>query len=85
MSHSHDVTRCDSAKKCDNLLDLIQHYFAALWAAGIRIVSLGSSLATSFRFKVVQCSAASIDNVIVVPDFCAQLAMERGIRAVEPR
>ena len=48
------------------------------------MVSLGRTLATSFRLSVVQCSAASDDNDIMVPDFCSD-GMERGMRAVDPR
>jgi len=51
----------------------------------MRIVSFASTLATPFRLRVVQCSAAPIGKDIVVSDFCAELGTERGIRALDPR
>ena len=57
--------------KCDNLIRFHTKFFAAIRGTGMHIVSLGRTLATSFRLSVVKCSGAAVDNDIMVPDFCS--------------
>ena len=71
--------------KCDNLIRFhITKFFAAIRGTGMHIVSLGRTLATSFRLSVVKCSGAAVDNDIMVSDFHSD-GMERGMRVLDLR